>query len=481
MYKIFFRVKPGRWSLVAGAVASLALTGCSGEPKAVITTSGTATAPSSLNVDTTAPGPPPPGGKSVKGDLTEAQLQSMLRNYADHFRVTMGSACDRISQDTSDPLVRRRSHALKLDGSTAIYDIVMDPVPATALLNALVMTSLQAKVLEAHGLARYGDGYEELLAASQRLEEEVWRIGARVMTGEQRTGLMAVCLQWWEKRGRSPDIWYARLEDFAAATGNPVQNLVGQFTGMPARFLDSFIPVNKAGQTLGEAQILAERVSWLTPRLMVMAQWRAEAIVYQTLATPQVREALNVGTTFAAIASNLPNEISKQREALFNDLRNSQPEISALLNDVKQTIASTETLSSDALKLADQGEVLLASAQDLVGEVDRVVARVESMQAADLADAAANPRPASTQPSRPFDITEYTQALNAATVTLREAQSAITLAQDVTQPAQLEERLGVVDGTVSGLIWLAGGVFAGAGLLVVLAVKLIPGRSGSHA
>jgi predicted lipoprotein len=117
--------------------------------------------------------------------------------------------------------------------------------------------------------------------------------------------------------------------------------------------------------------------------------------------------------------------------------------------------------------------------------VDALMERIERMQReareADLA------RGAPDATARPFDINEYTSAINAATATLEETNALIQNLEQSTQPDALAARLdvfanrgeGLVDRLASDLtrlIVIAGLSIAGAGIIIVLAAKLIPVR-----
>ncbi len=467
--------RPAALPLVLGCLVSLGLAACRSTESQMQGTSQEPVNPVPANVDTVSPGPPPPGGQAIPGTLTPAQLQAAMRTFADQYRDLIAQACDAIARRTDDPAIRRRAHRIKLDAATAMYDIAMDPVPATALINGLVMVSLQVNATRQHGAALFPDGHERLLERTVYLQETLFRLAARVMNNQQRIQLLDMCNQWSQAHPNQNDIWYVRLSDLPGIEqGTSVANVVGGLTDMPAQFLGKFIPFNSAGEAVSEAQLLAERMSWLAPRLMILGQWRVEAVVYDALAAIEVTDALDVAQRLTTVAETLPDTLTEQREGLFNDLSSNEDSLHNLLTDTRATLETARGLTADATTLLGTGDTALSSADELVRSVDGLASRLQQMQ--DAAIAADADRPAPQEPGRPFDINEYTRAIESLNAVVNDTTTLVRSLDTTTSDAALDARLEVVTGRIAGLIWLTGIVAAGAALLIVLAVKLIPSR-----
>jgi hypothetical protein len=403
--------------------------------------------------DTTAPGPPPPGGQYNKSDFNPEQMQQSVRNFADQYRQTIATACDIVIRESDDPDLRRRAQQTKIHGATAMYDIAVDPVPASAMLNAAVLVSLQRNYIARHGEAFFGKFAPRLIETANFLQEEIYALCARAMTNEQRRELLALCNQWSDANPDVYDFWYVRLTDLPGINKTmKVEDIMGTFTSLPGQFFNIFNPFAKGQESVSEAQALAERMSWLGPRLMILAQWRAEAVVYDSLANPQIETALEVGRRVAVVAEQLPETINQQREAIFRELEDHQGNISQLM--------------SDAQSLAAEATQLLDTADTLVG-------RVQQMQADSRAAAEGQP-PA--EPGRPFDITEYTHALQELNQVVVDANTLLKNADDATAPDALDARLAPVESTVIKWILTAAAATLTVGLLLILAIKFIPSR-----
>ena len=392
------------------------------------------------------------GGGTTDETLTPEQIRDAVRDYADHYRDKLATVCDQVAAAADDPVVRRRALRLKVDGATAAYDIAVDPSPPRAMLNMLVMLSLQVNTAERHGPPLFGAASgPRLLAAARELQERAFTLAARVMTVPQRQELLTLCDRWTADNPDEVNIWYVRLNSLPGVrAGGGVMDAMDQLTNLPGKFLGKFIPFSEAGESVSAATDLAERMSWLGPRLMIVAQWRAELLVADTLTNPEVGDALKLGNRVAAVAESLPETLANEREAVFRNL-----------------VENRETLA----ELAGAGLGITAQANQLVGGADRILERVQAMQGEPDPDAA---------PGRPFDITEYTATLTAAQGTLTEANALVGDAEALIEPQRLETTVAAAVAPVVPLIWLGGGVLAGAialgGGIVVLLVKFVPRR-----
>jgi|GEM_PF-3447140 len=400
------------------------------------------------------------GGETSDVALTPLQIRDRLRSFADYYRDKVAAVCDRVATGADDPVRARRARQMKIDAATAMYDIVVDPAPSTAMINALVMVSLQVNTAERHGPPLFGAaGGPQILAVAKEIQEEAFGLAAQVMTQDQRQQLLDLVNGWSEQNPDEVNIWYVRLNDLPGVQGQvSVLGMVDSLTDLPGKFLGKFIPgVSAAGESVSEATLLAERMSWLAPRLMILGQWRAEMLVYQSLEAPQLTEGLAVAQRVTGVVESLPDTLNAQREAFFSDL---------------------ETHDQTVIGLLDRTDSITQHTATMLEKVDTVVARVQTMIAAAAIANAGQPK--SDVPARPFDITEYTAAIAELDDTVQNATRLLDGVESATQEDRLAAKLDVVKSDVSGLIWLAGGVLGGAvalaGLLIVLAVKLIPRR-----
>ena len=400
------------------------------------------------------------GGESTNETMTPLQIRDRTRAFADYYRDKVAAVCDRVAEQTDDPAVARRVRQLKIDAVTAMYDIAIDPAPTTAMINALVMVSLQCVIAERHGALMFGNEENtEILAVAQQVQKDGFSLAARVMSQAQRQQLLDLVKGWADQNPTEVNIWYVRLNDLPGVNGQAsMLEVVDSLTDLPGKFLGKFIPgVTTAGQSVSDVSLLAERMSWLAPRLLIVGQWRAEMLVYQSLSAPQIAESLELGQRVTDVVETLPATLTAQRQGLFEDLNQNDELVNGLLERTDSIVGHTSTLAT---------------------HIDVILGRVQTMIAA---SAVANAgQPVSDVPARPFDITEYTAALTELDSIVQNANTLLDGVDSSTQEERLAAKMDVVKSEVSGLIWLGGGVLGGsialAGVLIVLAVKLIPRR-----
>ena len=89
------------------------------------------------------------------------------------------------------------------------------------------------------------------------------------------------------------------------------KTLFKQIAGLLRHFIPS--EVSAAGESVSEASLLAERMGWLAPRILVLSQWRFELSVQESLEAPTIREAMGLARRVTQVAETLPGT----REDLF--------------------------------------------------------------------------------------------------------------------------------------------------------------------
>jgi hypothetical protein len=436
------------------------------------------------------PAPTPSAPAPPRARLTLEEVQGQVRGFADQFRSEVASATEQIMRRRTEPEIRMKAHQYKLDAATAVYDIAAETNPQQAVLDMLVLVTLQWYDVEAHQGETFGEDIKPLRDATRLLKDTAWSLAARVISDRQRGDLLEVIDRWWEDNAGDAEIWYVRIGDIAGySAGTGLEDALGAFTNLPGAFLNAFVPVSDAAQTLDDAQATAERITWLAPRLMILAQWRAEAIIFKTLATTEIGSVLESTNRAVAaadrattVAEGLPSEIAAQTRGVFSDFAENEATIRALLDESRQAIDSAEKLAGTTRTAVADAERTFQAADQLTRTFDEML---KTMQA--FGDDDGESEQTGGDPGRPFDVTEYTEALNAATATLEEANRTLLNFQSTTDPAALQARLDSVSGSGRGLVdhaaarlervaLIVSGSLAAAGVLIVLTLKLVPGR-----
>ena len=436
------------------------------------------------------------GADAKKPKLDGKQVRSRLRSFADQYRNEISAACDEIKANREDPRMRRLAHAYKLDGATAAYDIAVEDDARQAVLDMLVLVTLQWYVAESHGSTQFPKDHALIKEKTQILKNTAWNLAAQVMTEKQRGELLAVIDRWWAANGNQTEVWYVRIADLAGyGSGTSFEGVFSGVTSLPGKFLNAFVPLDDASESLGEASVTAERAVWLTPRLMILAQWRAEMIILDSLATTEVsatlgsvNKAVEVAERATAVAEQLPEDLGVQREALIRDLVENEASLKALLEETRATIDAVGAITTDTNAIVTDGKALLETTDSVLRTADTVVQSVESMLRA--AKEGGDETPSDEPPGRPFDITEYNATLQSAEAALNEINQILANVDAVTASGELRQRVepvidlseDFVDDTlarVERLVIVAAVAFAAAGIAIVGVAKFVPSRRRS--
>jgi methyl-accepting chemotaxis protein len=315
-----------------------------------------------------------------------------------------------------------------------------------------------------------------LTERSKLLQEEIFRIAAGAMTNEQRIELLKLCNAWSDANPGRLDVWYVQIEDLPGMRNNiSGTQIISGLTSLPSEFLNIFNPFNKTQDAASEASVVAERVAWMAPRLIILAQWRAEAVVYDILAATEIDKSFDVIERLTTVAEALPQTLTDQREALFKDLADNEGTLHTLLTD-------TEQITEQATRLVAEADTAVNSTTELLAAADQIVARIENMQQRAQGAKADQPPPdPDAPPARPFDITEYTEAIVALNAVVQDTNDLLQTADTATAAQAIGQRVEVIEDTIAKLIWLAGGVTLGVALAIILAIKWVPSRRRNRA
>jgi hypothetical protein len=305
---------------------------------------------------------------------------------------------------------RRRAHLVRLVQVSAVYDIATNADPFTRLLDLMLVVTLQSqKWIEEDQAERwFGERAQPLIQASRKAREDIWQIAARAMTTDQ---LEVIDYLIWDWRRRNPGIElvsYVRFDDFAAERGKSIVADVKGGGGLLA-------PVGQATQAVDEMRLLMERAFFYAKRLPFLLNWQVRAAVDDVLTESEAREISGAVLDASRTLARLPQEISREREAIFATLDQQQPMFQSLTAQYRGAISDTA---------------------DLVGALDSLTS--SSRQTLEMLDRLLLAKGAN---GYLFDIHAYSATLEKLIAALQEANRlAFTTAAmvDKVEPQQLE-------------------------------------------
>jgi hypothetical protein len=325
--------------------------------------------------------------------ITVEELEQLTYGFADRYLTYIITATEGIERDNPNPEQRRRASQVRLVQVSAIYDVVTNADPFTRLLDLLLVVTLQShKWIEEDQAERwFGERARPLILASRKAREDIWQIAARTMTTDQ---LEVIDYLIWDWRRRNRDVElvsYVRFDDFAAERGKSIVADVKGGGGLLA-------PVGQATQAVDEMRLLAERAFFYAKRLPFLINWQVRAAVDDVLRDSDARELSAALIAASQTLSGLPQEIAREREALFAALDQRQPMFQSLTAQYRSAISDTTALVGALTQLTESSRQTLAIVDGLVA----------------------------ARTGRPFDIREYGATVDKVVAALQEANRLAT-------------------------------------------------------
>jgi hypothetical protein len=345
--------------------AALSVAGCSSAPRAASPTAEIDTIQSTREAGV--------------DKISQSQLQAMVMSMADSYLLTVGEALTLVELDAETPDDRWGVHTLKRTTGAAVLGVAAEPSPEAALLDLLVLSSLEVEAISNRidhpkGSDLMREHGPALLEQARRAEAALWRDAGRVLTAEQQEELRSLVDMWIEEHPGSLTGVYVRFSDFADLHDS----------GSAAKARGLLVEVTEATRAVDAARLLGERALWLSTRMPFLVGWQVEETLYDLAVQPEIRRLLDDSTRFTDETSRLvqevhdvPAEIAQQREALVRDLTALQEKTVA---DVMAGVtAQREALIADLDQREQELRGLIAEAHELVQSTDTMLGSADTV------------------------------------------------------------------------------------------------------
>ena len=341
----------------------------------------------------------------TKLQMTQEELQAAVISYANRYINTVGQAAVRFEEKLPTPEARLKASERKVYSLSSVAEIAAGPNPGPALMDLVVTTTLNRMVWEDYWRPQvFGMPATIIIDAFKKMEKDVWHLASQVMTPSQLEELKDLILDWNAANSDQRFVDYIRFSDFGDLGKKPNLKEIQKPGGLLA-------PIHEAVQAADEIRWTSERAMFLATKMQLIAGLQLELVYKQLVMQPEVIKVLGdvtkfreTGERFAVLLEKLPEEVAGEREALIKafDVRESKVqsiigEIQATLNRVDGSFVSLRKTTVDAQHLLAEAEKTGLVFKDLVQSVDRLAAKFESK--------------GSKEPSRPFDIKDYTETL----------------------------------------------------------------------
>ncbi len=345
------------------------------------------------------------GGAEHGERVTRAELNELTRGFADRYVGLLYSVCDALRTDNPDPAQRRAAQMLLVDNATNVYDIASNADPFTRVLDLVVVTTLVSQQWDEDGRAEavFGERGQALADALSQARAEAQQLAARVLSAEQLDILHSLLLDWREENPKVVRASFVRFSNFAIGRGKSAADQILEARGL-------FSEIGKAGQSVDEARLLAERTFYRLKRESTLLQWKAAAVKADLVATPEFNTALADMHSVTDQIEQLPANIAAERQAILAGIDDRLQDADATIANVKATIDGANTLVTSLKQAAEPLNEMLTTADTL------------------YARHAASASSKTGKEGQAFDIREYEQMANSVTLAAEEMNELLTTA-----------------------------------------------------
>ena len=403
------------------------------------------------------------------------QLQLAVMRFADEYTIRVNAQISAFQQGTEDPAWRLESQGWLVSQATSAFTIAAGPNPELNAIDMLVFSTLSRMVIEDRWVGElYGKSAEGLLAEHRALEQRIWDYSLVLLSEAQIDELRSSIEAWHRNNPVGRAVPFIHLEDFAFATsetrpGTASSSSIFSFLG-----IDPLSNLDPAVRELAQSRQLAERAVYYGQRAPMLVSMEAQRLAFEMAVAPESVRLLDsvaqIGGAAQAtgeLAARLPALVSEERAAMIEQLAGlldeRQGELQALAGDLQAVAVELRTA-------LEAGGATSDSVRETIVALDALMARFDRPARPDGA------------PARPFDVTEYTEALRQASDTAQQLKTLIGLA-DSQAPAiarlsdgAAERMSAVVDHVFWRLVQLAL-VLAVVSVLAALAYRAAVRRS----
>jgi hypothetical protein len=337
------------------------------------------------------------------------QLQLAVMRFADEYTVRVTERVGVFQQSTDDPGERLASQSWLVSQATSAFTIATGPNPEINAIDMLVFATLSRMVIEDRWVGDlFGPRAEGLLATHKGLEDRAWNFAPMLLSEAQVIELRSDIEAWHRKNPNLRAVPFIHFEDFAisnsaAPAGTASSSSLFSFLG-----IDPLSNLDPAVRELAQTRQLAERAVYYGQRAPQLISMEAQRLAFEMALTPESAVLLEnidrvggAAQTASTLAADLPRLFAEERSAAIEQLTGildeRQGQLQALVVELRSTLEAGGTTSDSVRETIAALDVLMAR----FGRPASATARSES---------------------RPFDVTEYTEALRVMGETAQQLQ-----------------------------------------------------------
>ena len=392
-----------------------------------------------------------PGQKS-KQEVDPVIVQQAVLRFADQFSTRMILGAESLSEG-DHALQAARVLRWKIALVSSANSIASGPNAVVSLLDMTVFVTATRIAFEEYWQPQvFGDTGLVMLDACRSSEEAIWELVGAVLHQEQQTELRRAIADWARLTSRPEDMLAARAPGLASQMASVIKaDPAKSGSVFSMLMIDPLSSLDPATREIAQTRLFAERALFVAQKMPLLLRWQTELLSLNAVDMPAVRQMVTNSTQiaasvdrFAAVAEELPDLISGEREEILNALEEQEKEAASLLSAATEmsTSLNTTLTTFDAL-----------------------------MKRFGVGEPSTNSRPATN--SHPFNILEYAETAERMTLMAKELDLLINgLGNGLDSPV-FDKRLKDFDAAAAQVADRATGVVNHAFLLIAGVVILI--------
>jgi hypothetical protein len=287
----------------------------------------------------------------------------------------------------------------RLREATGAYDIASGTHPVINAIDMAVLVTLTRLVVERYWVPEvFGESGRPLLEELRQLEPRAWKLipadlvdEDKIRKGREQIG------PWLDKHPTVHDVAFLRAVNLSGDTSSTNAGGLGSPSEvLGAAGLNPLGGIDPAVQEVEQSRVLAERALYYAKRWPMLLDLQTQKMTLELSLQPASQQVLvdadrvsRAAQLMGDVAGTLPELVDRQREAA-----------------IKQVMGGLQAEGYKAQALLVHVKGALDAGSEAANSVERATASVKALVAA----TASKPVPGAPPP-KPFDINEYTRAL----------------------------------------------------------------------
>ncbi len=396
----------------------------------------------------------------------ERELLALVQAMADDYIGTLGEACLLgLRTPEASPRQRWQASYLLTRGTSAAVDIGASVNPDTALLDLLVLATLQRSAFERIWVPEEFADLDTSFAVERMRqgELELWEDAGVVLSEQQSQTLRTMIEQWIESYPNRRAVEGVRFKEFT-------ETRMARGDDRRAQAIGLLRQVDDATRAIDDAVLLGERIMWYSSRLTYVIGHQAELTTYRAVDQPEIAELREQIEAFREYAERS----TRQFEAVPELVRETVAEVEAAtarqraeaLDHLAETVERERTalIRETFDRFAEERASFFAeldenagTLQGILGELQATI-RVSSDLANNLTgtvnaiDRVVNRFDPAAQDREPLEMMEVRDAAVAAGEAAERLTVALVRADELLERAEVSKSLADFDELTSGLV-----------------------------